>query len=561
MELDLAALLKAHPALTLFLVVGFGYLIGKYKIAGLELGSVTGVLLTGILFGRMGLTLPAQVESIGFMLFIYCVGLQAGPQFFTVFKEEGSKYVMLALMTSVSGLLLAYLISSFMGFTQGISAGLLAGALTSTPTLVAAQDALSSGMAPLAEGMTVEAAKRNVTVSYAITYVFGLVGLMGLIGLMPRILRMDFAAEAARLARERRLRPADEEDRTKVSRAEAPTFRAYRVTKKSSLGRPLDELQLKEGTGCVIERIKRKGVLIDPEADTPLELDDLVSVAGRREEHARVGEWLGPEVVDRDLLDLSTETLTSIVTRGEVAGKTIGNVGITEKHGCFLTKVTRSGIELPISLGLVLEKGDLLLLTGSKYRLDKLVKMLGHAEREVHETDLVTFAFGIAAGIVVGSLTIKLGNFTFGIGSAGGLLIVGLIIGFLRSINPTFGRVPAAARYVFMELGLLFFMAGVGLSAGPGIVEAIKTVGPKLFLAGVLVTVIPVLLSFLFGRFYLKLHPVILLGAVTGSMTSTPALSIITKQARSSLPSLGYAGTYAFGNVLLAVAGSLIVRV
>ncbi len=215
-------------------------------------------------------------------------------------------------------------------------------------------------------------------------------------------------------------------------------------------------------------------------------------------------------------------------------------------------------MEVPLSPDLRFEPGDVLHVTGHRGSLDRLGADIGHIERAADETDLVTFGLGIAAGTYIGGLAIQVGGVSVGFGSAGGLLAAGLTIGFLRAIRPTFGRVPSAARWVFMELGLLIFMAGVGLRAGSGILETLATSGLSLFVAGILVTSVPVLAGFAFGRWVLGLNPVYLLGAITGSMTSGAALSIVNREAGNSLPALGYTGAYAFANVLLTVAGSLI---
>jgi putative transport protein len=183
---------------------------------------------------------------------------------------------------------------------------------------------------------------------------------------------------------------------------------------------------------------------------------------------------------------------------------------------------------------------------------------MGHVERHIYETDMVTFAFGISAGVLLGMLSITVGGVSLGLGTAGGLLASGLLIGYLRSVRPTFGRLPEGARWWLMEFGLLLFMAGVGLRAGGSIFETLRTSGPVLILTGIVVTTVPLAVTYLFGSRVLKLNPAILMGALTGAMTSGVALSVVTKNAKSSIPAIGYAGTYAFGNVLLMVAGPLI---
>ena len=197
-------------------------------------------------------------------------------------------------------------------------------------------------------------------------------------------------------------------------------------------------------------------------------------------------------------------------------------------------------------------------VTGPASRIQEAGEAVGHIERATRETDLVTFAIGIAAGLLIGGLTVSVMGISVGLGTAGGLLVAGLVIGYLRALHPTFGRVPEAARWIFMELGLTIFMAGVGLRAGSGIIETLADAGLNLFLAGMVVTCVPVAVGYVFGRKVLSLNPVFLLGGITGSMTSGASLSIVTGEARSSLPSLGYTGAYAFANILLTVAGSVI---
>ena len=177
---------------------------------------------------------------------------------------------------------------------------------------------------------------------------------------------------------------------------------------------------------------------------------------------------------------------------------------------------------------------------------------------KIAETDMVTFAFGITFGVLLGLLSFKVGEISIGLGSAGGLLASGILIGYLRSIYPVFGRMPDAARWILMEFGLLLFMAGVGLRAGGDIIETFAKAGPALVLAGIVVTVSPILVGYFFGRKVLKIPPVLLFGGIAGSMTSGASLSVVTKAANSSVPTLGYTGAYAFANVLLTVAGSII---
>jgi putative transport protein len=557
---SLLSSLEAQPTLALFLILGIGYLIGNIKLFGFQVGATTGVLAVGLLFGAQQLETPPQTQMIGFILFIYCVGLQAGPQFFGAFREEGGKFLLLALFVAATAVTATALLSRTFGFEAGYSAGVLAGALTSTPALVAAQDAITSGMADLPADLSNEVALDNLTVSYAITYVVGLVGIVFLIEALPRLLRIDLREEAAKLARLRDFGAARDVDRARWRPEALPIVRVYRVEEDALIERTISQAEFFERSGCLVARLRREGALLEVGADLALESGDLVAVFGVRERHGRARALLGPEVVDLELLELRSETRSILVTRRDAIGRTAQELGITETNGLFLTEIVRASTDVPASLDLKLQQGDVLVVTGSGLQLERLTRQIGHAERPIHETDLVTFAFGIAAGLAIGGVAVRVGNLSLGLGISGGLLFSGLTVGFLRTKYPDIGRVPLAARWVFMELGLMFFMAGIGIRAGDGILDALRSAGPALVLAGAVVTTLPLLLGFAFGRYALRLHPVILMGALTGAATSTPALRVVTQQAGSSLPSVGYAGTYAFANVILAVAGGLLVR-
>ena len=555
MEIDIIQLIRDVPELLFFLVLGFGYLIGNIKIRGFELGSTTGVLLTGLFFGHFGFILPANTLEIGFILFIYSVGLQAGPRFFSVFLEDGLKYITLALVVSATAVGLAFGIATYLGFSRGMSAGLLSGSLTSTPTLAAAQDAVHSGLMRAPDMKPPDLIIQDIGSAYAITYLFGLIGLLLFVRFIPSLLGINLPEEAARLAKQKRFSPEEEEG---IDSSPGQMLRAYKVQSGKAAGHPLRQLRFTTETGCVIQKVVRGEEIFIPGADTVLEENDRVSVLGPLEGHELMEKYLGSEILDKELLTIPVKTYDVVVTHSDAVGKSLGDLHYLARFGSFVTKVSRSHVDLPVEESTVLEKGDIVRITGVKDRLDALIKRLGHVERNIIQTDLMTFAFGIAAGLFIGKISFKVGALSIGLGTAGGLLLTGILIGFLRSVHPTFGRVPPPARWLIMELGLLFFMAGIGLKAGQGIVQAVLTVGPVLFLSGIVVTTMPVIVGFLFGKYVLKFNAAILLGAITGAMTSTPALNTIIRAANSPVPSLGYAGTYAFANVFLALAGTLI---
>jgi putative transport protein len=545
--------LREQPALALFLVIGVGYVLGRVRLAGVQIGASAGVLLGGMVLGHLGVGGSAGSQSIGFMLFIYCVGLRAGPQFFIAFRENGGRFALLALSVAIVATLASALLGACFGLPPGYRAGLLAGALTSTPTLVAAQDAVREGIATLPAGYTAPAVLQNISAAYAITYLIGMLGLLVVVALVPRVLGLDLKIEARRLASQREGASAT---LGPTASSEMPVLRVYQVVHDDQLCEPLVQLSELQRAGCLAQRLKRDGVPMEVTEATRLQPGDLVAVLGRRSDLHTAQQWLGPECVDDELLAVRPEARTILVTGSEGAGYRLGTV---DELGCFALRLTRSGAALPLAADLPLESGDLVVAAGLPRCLEALAHRLGRGERPADEADLVTFAFGLAAGIALGSVTVHVAGIPIGLGSAGGLLLSGLAIGFLRTLNPTFGQLPVGGTAVLMELGLLFFMANVGLEAGGSVVGAFLSTGPLLLVAALIVMALAVVAGLTIGRL-LGLDVVILLGALTGAMTSTPALDMLNRQADSPLPTVGYAGTYAFANVLLAVAGSLLIR-
>jgi putative transport protein len=427
---------------------------------------------------------------------------------------------------------------------------LLSGGLTSSPTLAAAQEAIRSGQIKPPEGLTADAMIGNVATGYAITYIFGLAGLIAIIKLLPQILGIDLEKEAKALE--------GEVESGTASQPANVSARIYRVTNEELIKIPAKQLREQYWDKTSVVRVRRNGEIIEPGTDGFLQLGDELLILAPVEYFTKTISKFGEEITPETSTAQYTETAQIVVINKNAIGQSVQELDIARKFGVLLTSVTRMRMEVPRTSDFPLRKGDILTVVGPHEHVDLLGEELGHVEREIAETDMVTFAFGIAIGVVIGLFAITVGQLSIGLGSAGGLLTSGLVIGYLRSVYPVFGRMPDAARWILMEFGLLIFMAGVGLRAGGDIIETFVTAGPVLVLAGISVTLIPVFVGYFFGRKVLKIHPVLLLGGITGSMTSGASLSVVTKAANSSIPSLGYTGAYAFANVLLTIAGSIV---
>lgn len=553
MEIDVVELLRENPLLLIFTVLGIGYLVGNIRVLGNALGPTIGVLLIGLLFGSRDLTIAPMVGTFGFALFIFSVGLQAGPSFFSAFREDGPRYVILSCVVAGAGVALILLFSMITSLEPGYDAGLFAGALTSTPSLAGARDAFRAGMGNLGD-LTTAQAMQNVSIGYAITYLGGTIGTIFFVRYIPRLAKIDLVKAAAELERERGLTA---KRRRAKSRNGPPVVRAYRLEtpkENTTLGERYRELKLP----IVALRVKRGKEFLEATPELELRPNDVISVLADISAHKKIQERVGPEVLESALLDHEIVTSDIIVLNKNAIGSTLSEQEDIAKYGCFVTNVMRAGIELPVRDGLILNRGDRVTVTGESTRVVEVAKVLGHIDEEIEETDLVTFSFGIAAGVLLGLLTIRFGDVSIGLGMAGGLLTTGIIIGSASSLNPAFGRVPRAARYLLRELGLMLFMAQVGLSAGGGILDTLASVGPVIVLMGLVITLGPAIAAYVIGRRVLKMNPALLLGSVTGAMTSTPALNVLNDMARSPIPALGYAGTYTIANVLLTFAGTVI---
>ena len=538
--------LHGNPTLLFFLVLALGYLLGKLAIREYQLGAVAGVLFVGLVFGHFGFTIGAGAQTFGFTIFIFAVGYQAGPRFFEVIRTDGLRYLSLALVVAVTGVGLAVALSGAFDFEPGISAGLLGGALTTTPTLAAAQEALRAGNVVPPDGFSVARAIDNVGAAYAITYLFGVIGLIVLMKLLPRLVGVDLPAAAAELSH---VGPGAS------AAAQDMVPRAYRVLRDGQIVRDIEDTTRR----LRIVRARRGGRPVDFELDTKLQQDDEILVLGDREALLALPRDRFVETPNTAVFDTKLETVEVIIERPDVVGKTLGALSAQRRPGAvFPLGVRRMRVELPIEEDLVLQKGDVVTVLGNEIDVELITQMAGHVERQVEETDLLTFALGIGAGILIGTLTVTIGGVSVGLGSAGGLLASGLTIGFLRSTNPKFGRVPDAALWLLMELGLLMFMTGVGLNAGSQVVQTLLDAGLPLVVSGLVVTVVPVLVAYVFGTRVLRLNPALLFGGIVGSMTSGAALKVVQELAKSPSPALGYTSAYAFANVLLTVAGNLL---
>jgi putative transport protein len=539
----------------LFTALGVGLLVGKIRIGSFQLGSTPGVLLAAIMLGVWGFDMETQTESLGFMLFIFCVGIEAGPNFFSNFIQDGARYVSIAVVIVLVAVAVTNVVSNMLGLDSGLAAGMLAGSLTSTPTLVGAQDAVAQQLGHLGEDER-QAIISQISVGYAMTYLVGLLGLLMVLRYIPVVLRFDPKEQAHNLARDRGM------DSSRRRNVRTPILRAYLVDETSRedvVGKSLREVGMFQRSGLIVERIKRGAELLEPDPDLVLESGDKAALVGFPINHARNEIDRSREVYDPDLLEFRMDTANVVVTNPDMIGIPLADLDLETRYGCLVNGLTRAQVELPVTRHMILERGDVLEVSGEHGRLQKFARKLGSVEQESDLSDLMTFSFFFLGGLVLGQFAILLGDLRVTLGNAGGLLLAGIVMGYFRARNPVFGYIPQGAINVLKDLGLNIFMVSVGLAAGADIVDALLKSGPAIILGGACIMLFPLLVGYLYGALVLKMNPVLLLGALTGAMTSTPALKSLNDMTDSAVPALGYAGTYTFANVFLTLGGASII--
>jgi putative transport protein len=548
--------LRAHPELALFLTLAVGNLLGRLRVAGMQLGGVIGVLVAGVVVGQIGIDVSNDLKSAFFLLFLFSIGYKTGPEFFRGLRSSGLPQATVTVVLCGVGLLTSYLVARAFGFDAGTASGMLAGALTESAALGTAGDAIAK--LPLDEVAKQELLTRS-TVAFAVTYLVGLITVaVGLSRVGPRLLRVNLADECAQLEKEMGM---VELDAGALSAYLEHVMRAYELPPHHVACTIAD---FERGFGeerVFVERVRRGARLLEGEQRFQLRAGDRVVLSGRRELLVGGKNPLREcEVDDRELLDIAVTRVDAVLTRRERAGRPLGALAReVGPRGVFLRKLTRSGQELPFTAGTIVERGDVLTLVGSKENVARVVERLGFAEWPTDATDMVVVGLGVALGGLVGIPALHYGGLELGLSLAVGVLLGGLVAGWLRSVDHRFGRIPEPALWLFDSLGLTAFLALVGLDAGPQFVQGLRESGPQLVLAGVVCAATPHTVALLFGRYVLRMHPGVLLGVCAGGGTAAPALAAVQEVAQSKIPTLGYGVSYAVGNVLLALWGSVMV--
>lgn len=548
------------PIAVSFVTVGLGYLIGKLKVGPIQLGGVCGTLIVALLIGQTGCQMRGDLKEVAFALFIFAMGYSGGPQFFANLNRSSLRFVALPLIEAVLVLTIVLTAVPLFGLDAGTAAGLAAGAATESAVVGTAAEALKHLGLPDAEVQRMEA---NIATAYTLTYLVGLISIVFFTSqVAPALLRINLREASKALEAKLGAMPGDNDE------ASLPTLprlvgRAHVV--KDVDGKRVADVEAQLGGRTVVSRVLRNGEAVDATPDYVLATGDIVVVLGLRRFALRAGSVIGPEIQlpEAHADDLQLSELQVIVSKKTVNGHTVGELAkrpnARRARGVFLQSITRSGHVLPLTPATVVQYGDLVTLVGAEPELSEAGAALGSELRRSGVTDLVFLAFGILAGLMIGSLGARLWGIPVSLGSGGGALVSGLVCGWINAKRPSIGHMPAHAVQLLKDLGLAIFVACVGLSAGPDALSLIREHGAVLPLIGLLVSLGPACLSLWVGHKLLKIEGPLLVGAIAGQHVSTPAISAILTASGSSVPLLGYTVTYAIANVLLPVLGPIIV--
>ena len=546
-----ATSLRENPELALFLTLALGFAVGRARLGSFRLGNVVGTLLAGVVVGQLGITLDPLVKVVFFDLFLFATGYKVGPQFFRGLRKNAAGQVALTLVLCVVSLLATIAAARAMGYDCGTAAGLLAGAFTESTVIGTAGNTIARLNLPDEEKARL---LNNIPVAYAVSYLVGTTAVVWFLSrLAPRLLGADLRAES------RTVEEASAGVGGSARRDRDWDLRAYRIP-PGVAGLTVAQI---EGSflpeRVFLLRIRRGADILEAHPGLILAEGDTAAFRARRPVLLAGSSRLGAETEDGALLDFPMTALDVVLTRKEVAERTLAEVAEQHGRGVVLLKLVREGEEIPAGPATILNRGDLLRIAGAQPDVERAGAALGYVERPTSETDMVFVGLGILVGGLLGALTLQLGDVPLSLTASGGALVMGLVFGWLRSVRPTFGRIPEPALWVFDTVGLAVFIGAVGLSAGPSFVAGLRTTGPSLFFTAFVVALIPHGSAVLFGRYVLKMNAAILMGACAGAGTATAALRAVQDEADSRIPVLGYTVPYAVGNILLTAWGPVIV--
>ena len=561
--------LAKNPFAYLFLALALGYPLGRVTVAGINLGTTAGVLVVGIAIALtssavFGITyaIPGLVEDIFLMMFMYALGMKVGPQFFSGLARGGLDFVIIALITCVSLVLICFFGAKLVGLAPGYSAGLISGSYTVTAVMGVAGSAVSSGAFKLPEGMSADGVMANMAAGYAISYILSSLFTILLVKYLPSM----FGYDPVKSAKEAEASFESGEDGGALPGTAGASIlgftgeqlRSYKVEHEELAGQSVQDLFHKYPHAAVL-KVVRGDEVIDAHDNPTLQMGDIIGVAGRYGDLiSKAQDVVGTEIDEPRARKVDIEVADIHVGKSEYAGKTLEELGREIGFGVYLKSMFRAGVAIPHKHKTVVEKGDVLRLAGPAWCVNqaaKALKSVPHVESAY--TEVAFMAVALLVGFIVGHASVTIGGIPFALGTSAGCMLMGILVSWLRTRNPDFGGPTSeGARSFLNDIGLSMFVAVLAAGVGPKIMASFQgTVVIWLAVLGLLGSQMPPFLGWLYGHYVRKMNPIILAGACAGARNSTPTLFGVQDVSQSAIAAVAYPVPYALTSALVLILG------
>lgn len=524
--MDILQYLQNHQTVLLFLIISLEFLFGRIRIMGFSF-EASGILFIAMVFGHYGFILNEDFQTFGLILFIYTIGLQAGPSIFNISKKQGLQlYLLLFIIISV-GAIITLIAAKIWDVDMPLAIGLFAGAFTSTPGLASAHETTQSAL---------------TSTGYGLAYPFGVIGVILFLKLLPVIFKVDIKKE-------------EQTETDRQEEKQKPVVHKHvRITNLELDGKSLAELNFNRITGTIISRVMHDGEVIIPGAATILHLNDVVRIVGTDAQLKIAIPFLGrlsnakfPEVKH-------FESRRIVVTNKDIIGKTISELNLHSYYNVNITRIRRGGLEFTAEPDRRLSWGDRVRVAGDASLMDDVRNLLGDEMKKVEFGDIFSIFMGMLLGIIAGLIPVSIGKaISFNLGITGGVLLAGLFLSNRGKVGPVIWQVPVPITAIIRELGLTLFLAVVGIKAGAEVLNTIKADGLKLVLIGSFITILPMVIVSLIAQSKYKIKLLELYGVISGGMTSTPGLAAATGATESQTPLIIYATIYPAAMILMMI--------
>jgi putative transport protein len=551
--------LAENPFILLFLTVALAVWIGRLSIKGYGLGMVASAIIVGCGLSVWASTYGAKLElnnfakSLFYYLFMYGVGLRVGPSFINSLKGDGLKFTFLAVVSCLIGLALVVIGARMFDLPQGAAGGMLAGSQTMSAAIGSAEQAVTQGVIKLRNGTTAEQASAMIALSYGITYIWGTVGIILICKYLPRWWGLDAKAAAREYEAKHGVRNVDDEGLTGY---QPFGIRAYRLENAQWDGKTVHDFR-RENPEYRIVNVERDDKWLGAEPNVTFKRGDIIALGGRRSALTTKMGLIGPEVDDATCLAVPLEQAEIFVTNKDIVNKPLSAINSTDLAGQLqLTRLERGGVPIPFGPDTKVQRYDVAFVTGLKAAVNRAGEMFGAIAKPSTSTDLLTLAVGMVLGLLIGQIDFPAFGSSVGLGNAGGLLVSGVIVSSIQSRLRFFGNTPNAARNILEDLGLVVFVAIVGINAGNSLLSQLTgALALKIFLIGFVACTVPPFVVWAIGHHFFKINAAVLMGGVAGARSHSGPCREAAKEIDSSVPWIGFPVAYAISGILLTVGG------